>query len=325
MTKTNLITGFLGSGKTTTILHLLANKDPAEKWAVLVNEFGDVGIDGALLADSGALLKEIPGGCMCCVNGLPMQVGLNTLLRQGKPDRLLIEPTGLGHPKQILDMLTAPVYEPWIDLRATLCLLDARQLLDEQYVNNDNFRDQLAAADIIIANKRDRADDTALNALQRWQANHGDNRQLLTVTQGKIDNALLDEPRRNTRELPSSPEHTHSHPSARGLAALNLASHQRWQRSLNHGQGYYACGWIFDSETLFDTIGLLEWARLAPVDRVKGVMRIPEGLVRINRQGIDLHIETQNVAPPDSRIELIHNADVDWNGLQSSLLKIRLS
>ena len=85
MTRTNLITGFLGSGKTTSILHLLAHKDPNEKWAVLVNEFGEVGIDGALLADSGALLKEIPGGCMCCVNGLPMQVGLNTLLRQGKP------------------------------------------------------------------------------------------------------------------------------------------------------------------------------------------------------------------------------------------------
>ncbi|MBX4322025.1 hypothetical protein K4G81_22680, partial [Mycobacterium tuberculosis] len=87
---------FLGSGKTTSILHLLAQKPADEKWAVLVNEFGEVGIDGALLADSGALLKEIPGGCMCCVNGLPMQVGLNTLLRQGKPDRLLIEPTGLG-------------------------------------------------------------------------------------------------------------------------------------------------------------------------------------------------------------------------------------
>ena len=68
MTKTNLITGFLGSGKTTSILHLLANKDPAEKWAVLVNEFGEVGIDGALLSSSGAMIKEIPGGCMCCVN-----------------------------------------------------------------------------------------------------------------------------------------------------------------------------------------------------------------------------------------------------------------
>jgi len=64
VTKTNLITGFLGSGKTTSILHLLANKPANEKWAVLVNEFGEVGIDGALLAESGALLKEIPGGCM---------------------------------------------------------------------------------------------------------------------------------------------------------------------------------------------------------------------------------------------------------------------
>lgn len=62
MTKTNLITGFLGSGKTTSILHLLAIKDPSEKWAVLVNEFGEVGIDGALLADSGAMVKEIRAG-----------------------------------------------------------------------------------------------------------------------------------------------------------------------------------------------------------------------------------------------------------------------
>lgn len=58
MTRTNLITGFLGSGKTTSILHLLAQKPADEKWAVLVNEFGEVGIDGALLADSGALLKD---------------------------------------------------------------------------------------------------------------------------------------------------------------------------------------------------------------------------------------------------------------------------
>lgn len=196
MTKTNLITGFLGSGKTTSILHLLANKDPAEKWAVLVNEFGEVGIDGALLANSGALLK-IPGGCMCCVNGLPMQVGLNTLLRQGKPDRLLIEPTGLGHPKQILDLLTAPVYEPWIDLRATLCILDPRLLLDEKSVANDNFRDQLAAADIIVANKTDRATTESENALQSWWQHYGGNRQLVHADHGQIDGQLLDLPRLN--------------------------------------------------------------------------------------------------------------------------------
>jgi G3E family GTPase len=110
----------------------------------------------------------------------------------------------------------------------------------------------------------------------------------------------------------------------KGLAALSLPAHQRWRRSLNSGQGYQACGWIFDADTTFDTIGLLEWARLAPVARVKGVMRIAEGLVRINRQGLDLHIETQNVAPPDSRIELITESEADWNALQASLLKLRL-
>ncbi|AHJ77343.1 CobW family GTP-binding protein [Kosakonia sacchari] len=325
MTKTNLITGFLGSGKTTSILHLLANKDPQEKWAVLVNEFGEVGIDGALLADSGALLKEIPGGCMCCVNGLPMQVGLNTLLRQGKPDRLLIEPTGLGHPKQILDMLTAPVYEPWIDLRATLCLLDPRQLLDEKALHNENFRDQLAAADIVVANKQDRATPQSQQALEAWWGEFGGERLQVSATQGVIDGALLDLPRRNLRELPSSAAHNHTHDEKKGLAALSLPAHQRWRRSLNSGQGHHACGWIFDEETVFDTIGLLEWARLAPVERVKGVMRIPEGLLRVNRQGQDLHIETQNVAPPDSRIELITASEADWNTLQSALLKLRLS
>ncbi|CAM7854219.1 CobW/HypB/UreG nucleotide-binding domain-containing protein [Lelliottia nimipressuralis] len=325
MTKTNLVTGFLGSGKTTSILHLLANKDPAEKWAILVNEFGEIGIDGALLADSGALVKEIPGGCMCCVNGLPMQVGLNTLLRQGKPDRLIIEPTGLGHPKQILDLLTAPVYEPWIDLRATLCILDPRQLLDEKVVRNENFRDQLAAADVIVANKEDRASQESRDAFDFWWQNFGHDRQFVLATQGKIDNALLDLPRRNLTELPASAAHSHAHVAQKGLAALSLPEHQRWRRSLNSGQGYQACGWIFDADTCFDTIGILEWARLAPVDRVKGVMRTPDGLVRINRQGADFFIETQNVAPPDSRIELISAVNTDWNALQASLLKLRLS
>ncbi|ELI9015398.1 GTP-binding protein [Klebsiella pneumoniae] len=325
MTRTNLITGFLGSGKTTSILHLLAQKPADEKWAVLVNEFGEVGIDGALLADSGALLKEIPGGCMCCVNGLPMQVGLNTLLRQGKPDRLLIEPTGLGHPKQILDILTAAVYEPWIDLRATLCILDPRQLLDERAVSNDNFRDQLAAADIIVANKSDRETAESARALADWWQRWGGERRKVSAIQGNIDLTLLDEPRRNTAPLPASAEHAHRHPPSSGLAALSLAEHQRWRRHLNNGQCYQGCGWIFDAETVFDTIGLLEWARLAPVGRVKGVMRIAEGAVRINRQGEDLHIETLSVAPPDSRIELISANEADWNALQTSLLRLRLS
>ena len=69
----------------------------------------------------------------------------------------------------------------------------------------------------------------------------------------------------------------------------------------------------------------MEWVRLAPVERAKGVVRIPEGTLLINRQGHDLNIETRPLAPLDSRIELIHSENTDWNALQSALFKIRLS
>lgn len=324
MTRVNLITGFLGSGKTTTLLHLLANKPADENWAILVNEFGEIGIDGALLADRGATLKEIPGGCMCCVNGLPLQVGLNMLLKQAKPDRLIIEPTGLGHPKQLLNMLRAAVYQPWIQVDATLTLLDPRQLADARVVENENFRDQLVAADIIVANKSDRWSDEDRQRLQDWQLQFLGERQLVEAAWGAIDPALLTQPALADRAVPDAAHHHHAS-RPQGLAALKLDGQARWRRALNEGQGYASCGWIFDEETVFDTIAALEWARLAPVDRVKGVLRTADGLVNINRQGEDLFIETRPTTPPDSRIELIHHQTVDWNLLQTALLKIRLN
>ncbi|MGX9236943.1 CobW family GTP-binding protein [Pantoea ananatis] len=324
MTRVNLLTGFLGSGKTTTLLHLLAHKPQNENWAVLVNEFGEIGIDGALLANRGATLKEIPGGCMCCVNGLPMQVGLNRLLQQNKPDRLLIEPTGLGHPRQLLEMLTSSVYQPWIELQATLTLLDARQLADGRVTENENFRDQLAAADIIVGNKRDCWREADRLRLQAWLADHQDDREFVTAEFGQIPLALLDSPRGKPRALPHPVHHHHAAAPGSGIAALRLDGRASWRRAVNEGQGYVACGWIFDHETVFDRLPLLEWARLAPVDRVKGVLRIPEGCVSINRQGEDVHVEILAATPPDSRIEMIHSSSTDWNSLQSALLRFRL-
>lgn len=323
MTKTNLIIGFLGCGKTTTIRHLLAHKPRHERWAVLVNEFGEIGIDGALLADSGAILKEIPGGCMCCVNGLPMQIGLNMLLQQAKPDRLLIEPTGLGHPKQILSLLTQETYSGWIELLATLCLLDARQLSQQQYRENENFRDQLAAADIIIGNKTDTWQPKDHQALAKWQQQYAKQRPVYCIAQGQIDVTLLDQSRMNHTELPDAHHHPHQKKTS-GLAALRLPENSRWRRALNQGQGFTSCGWIFDHATQFDTVGMMEWIRLAPVERAKAVVRITEGSLLINRQGQDLNIETRPTPPLDSRIELIHNETADWNGLQTTLLKLRL-
>ena len=113
---TNIITGFLGVGKTSSILNLLKQKPDSERWAILVNEFGEIGIDGSLLEgqykqNQGVFIREVPGGCMCCTAGLPMQMALNLLLAHAKPNRLLIEPTGLGHPVEVLQTLSENHYE----------------------------------------------------------------------------------------------------------------------------------------------------------------------------------------------------------------------
>ena len=167
---TNILTGFLGVGKTTTILNLLKNKPENENWAVLVNEFGEIGIDGALMTDQGALIKEVPGGCMCCTAGVPMSVGITALLRQ-KPDRLLIEPTGLGHPKQVIATLTSEQYEPYVDLKATIALVDPRNLSDEKYLSNQNFVDQLDSADVVIGSKVDLCTSHDIDVFNGWVTN----------------------------------------------------------------------------------------------------------------------------------------------------------
>ncbi|GAB7197941.1 hypothetical protein OS31_19770 [Dickeya oryzae] len=204
-----------------------------------------------------------------------------------------------------------------------MCLLDPRQLGDSRYTDNENFRDQLAAADVIIANKEDTWQQSDRDALQHWHQQQGQGRRLLTASQGQVDTTVLDLPRDNHTALPDARHHHHDAPAKTGLAALKLTGHERWRRALNQGQGYYACGWIFDGETQFNTARLLDWVRLAPVSRVKGVMRIAEGTLVVNRQGFDLRIETQPASPPDSRIEIINDSEAEWNTLQKQLLDCR--
>ena len=129
---THLLAGPLGAGKTSLLRQLLAQRPADETWAVLINEFGQVGIDAALLeddSDTGVQLAEIPGGCLCCVNGLPFQVGLGRLLRRARPQRLFIEASGLGHPTALLQQLAAPPWQGVLALQPLVMVLDAAAMV----------------------------------------------------------------------------------------------------------------------------------------------------------------------------------------------------
>ena len=192
MIAVNLITGFLGVGKTTLIRHLLKQHPKDETWAVLVNEFGEVGIDAALLDEDGVAIEEVAGGCLCCVSAPAFAVGLNKLIRQYRPQRILIEPSGLGHPAQILSTLRTPLYSSIIDIQATLCVVDARHLSSQRHREHQTFVDQIHLADIVIANKADQYSAHDEDALLEYMAGLKPTKQHIALaTQGQIDITLL--------------------------------------------------------------------------------------------------------------------------------------
>jgi len=320
--RTNLITGFLGVGKTTSILHLL-QQYPDEGWAVLVNEFGEVGIDGALLKPSGIAIKEVPGGCMCCAAGLPTQVALNKLITEAKPRRILIEPTGLGHPANILRLLTGPDYDDVLDVRATLTLVDPRVLDDARSTGNDNFIGQVAAADRLVASKTDLSTPQQLAAFEHWAAEARPGIPHSLIHHGTLDPQWLDQPR--TTDIGTS---THSAPSllltmTPQFSALSLTPEQDHIRKEQHSSGFHSCGWIFRDSIRFDFDNLFNLLNNLDVLRAKAVMHTSRGSFAFNLADSNLTV-TEMPADGDSRIEFIGPDPINWDLLEEWLLKARL-
>lgn len=314
---TNLILGFLGVGKTTAILDLLRQKPEGEVWAVLVNEFGEVGIDGAILETEGAVVREIPGGCMCCVAGLPMQIGLNQLIARAKPDRLLIEPTGLGHPSQILETLTGEHYQSVLTLGPVITLVDPRKLENPRVLENVQFRDQVAAADILVANKTDLCTDEQLRAFDQWAAQLAPSgRAVYHIAHGHLRVNWLD----GETALPEvSDPHAHHHHHGKDTSTLPPSIEDNpWQLVTNRGQGHSSIGWRIHPELMLDENAVLAMAMDDRLLRFKAVIHTIEGWRVLNV--VDGSLSILPGEPRElSRVELITAEALDASEMDQLL------
>ena len=206
---TNIITGFLGAGKTSAILHLLKHKPRDERWAVIVNEFGEIGVDGSLFEgqtkeEQGIFIREVPGGCMCCTAGISLQRALNIILTKVKPDRLLIEPTGLGHPTEVIQTLKFKKYRNKLSVKKVITIVDARLISLDFYAEHSIFNEQIAIADLIVGNKSDlykEKDKLALFSYAKKYANT--DIDIIISQQGIIDPQYLQE-QSVTKQPPST-------------------------------------------------------------------------------------------------------------------------
>lgn len=312
----HLILGFLGVGKSTAIMDLMQRRPEGEHWAVLVNEFGEVGVDGALMEAGGVAVREVPGGCMCCIAGLPMQVALNELIRREKPDRLLIEPTGLGHPSQVIDTLTGGSYERVLHLRSVLCLVDPRRLAEERVRNNVHFRDQAAVADVLVANKSDLCTDADQARFHEWAGAFEPPKALVAETaHGRLELDWLTEPH-SDRQAGNPHAHDHHH-GAEPAAELAL-SEQPWQRFRNSGEGHYSCGWRISPDYCFDHQGLQAFCHGGNWRRIKGLVRTDQGWVALNMAG-DALSEASVEPGRESQLEIIMDDPPDVEDLNQRL------
>jgi G3E family GTPase len=299
---THLIAGPLGAGKTSLIRHLLAHKPAAERWAVLINEFGQIGLDQALLTSDqdGVSLAEIPGGCLCCVGGAPFQVGLGRLLRQARPDRLLIEPSGLGHPAELLRQLGEA---PWRGVLA------AGQPLPESQ------REALELAGLLLLNKAEAVDASMRARLQAQLPA----RTLRWTSQGVLDFA----------ELPGSA--AQAGPASEGLAVPQgrapLA--QVWSDprqpicQVQEQADGWSIGWRFHPSQVFELMRVQTWLAGLPWRRAKLVLHSNAGWLSANALDGEAPHWQASEWRRDSRLELIFAAPQDGAALAAALAECR--
>ncbi|MBQ4833610.1 GTP-binding protein [Pseudoalteromonas sp. MMG010] len=314
---TSIISGFLGAGKTSAILSLLQQKPAHERWAVLVNEFGEVGIDGALLqgqpSESNTLfIREVPGGCMCCSAGVPMKVALNQLLATAKPHRLLIEPTGLGHPKEVLATLSSEHFKDVLTINESITLVDARKLNDVRYTQHAIFNQQIDIADIIVGNKHDLYTEHDKSRLTAYIAERFEQMPKVIFSEfGQLDLSVLhNESSKNNACFSDS--HTH-HAPTQYVDINTLSFPQSGILTVqNNAQGYYSIGWRIAPQHIFNLQALKQWFSELQVTRVKAAFITQQGAFGFNLADDVLSINELKKCH-ESRIEIITaQPPLDW-------------
>jgi G3E family GTPase len=329
---TNIITGALGAGKTTLIQSLLKKKPEQERWAVLVNEFGEIGIDGSIVSgqsSDGVFVKEVPGGCMCCTSGLPMQIALNILIARAKPQRLLIEPTGLGHPKEVLQTLSQPQYAELLDVQATLTLIDARKLAQKKWREHATFQEQVQIADVIVLTKSDLYDGSEEKQLAAYLAsNHAQDTARLTAAYGELPLSVLYSAKSSEEKSghiqigggQKHQHHSHSHSHENTDSQPISAPKTGFISVCNQGEGYYSRGWVCATSTQFNFEDCRALFEQLNVERLKAVLRTDQGIFSFNRSDNICRIEALNAAN-DSRIEFIVDSAAKADAASETLIQ----
>jgi len=282
-----VIGGFLGAGKTTLLNHLLTQAD-GRRIAVLVNDFGAINLDRALIATEEAGAIELTNGCVCCQIGDDLTAALIGLIESPRPpDAIVVEASGVSDPWRIAQVGIA---DPALSLDGVIVLVDAgavrAQAADPLLA--DTVQRQLRAADLLVINQCDRIDAASLAALRLWLDTQAPGRPRFETTRGRVPAPLL------------------------GLAALHagpaapvLGRSPRLQAA-DPGHGALFDTWALDDAPPFSARALRALLKAMPVGvlRLKGLVRTDEH-ARAELQFAGQHGSLRAAADPSGRCGVV--------------------
>jgi G3E family GTPase len=202
-----LLTGFLGSGKTTTLGHWLAHTDvPLKRTAVIINDFGSVNVDAGLLARRQLELRSITGGCVCCQSFDDLVAQVASLADNPDFDLVWIEASGLADPEEVLDHLSAPELQDRTVIRRMILVIDGTDF-PCSWRGRAVQEEQVRYADVIVLNKADRIDDAARQRVEISLRRINPSARIVTTRHGEVEPGLLSE----TGASATAFAHAHSH------------------------------------------------------------------------------------------------------------------
>lgn len=187
MTKIDIISGFLGAGKTTLIKKLIQEAFEGEKLMLIENEFGEIGIDGGFLNNSGVEITEMNSGCICCSLVGDFGTALKDALTKYSPERIIIEPSGVGKLSDVIKAVENIQHEVYITLNSSATVVDATKC--KMYMDNfgEFFNNQIESANTIILSRSQKLSEEKLELCVSQIREHNNKATIITTNWDEIE------------------------------------------------------------------------------------------------------------------------------------------
>ncbi|MCI8911911.1 MAG: GTP-binding protein [Clostridia bacterium] len=208
MLKIDIISGFLGAGKTTLIKKLLSSALKGQKIVLIENEFGDIGIDGGFLKESGIQINEMNSGCICCSLVGDFKKALNQVYEQYAPDRIIIEPSGVGKLSDVLQaVLSAQL--PDSEISSLTAVVDAKKC--KMYIKNfgEFYKNQIEQAKCVVLSHTSNIDDAKLQYCLDTVKSLNKDAVIVTTPWDEIDGEKIFAAMTNVSSLANDLQHLH--------------------------------------------------------------------------------------------------------------------